>query len=349
MNNDPSKLRAGRRRLLAGLAAAPAAGLLGAVPTARADTVGDLERNATDSMKALQRNVKASLKAAKGTSLVLLGTGAGPVPGRARHMTAHVMVHNGSAYVLDFGLGVTNQLARTGIPFESVRSLFLTHHHPDHNIEIGPFLQMGWIHGLKQSVVAYGPPPLKQMLQDYMRSAKVTIDFWAQDFKKAPLEMIEVHELAQAGPVMQDENVKVHSVLVEHPPVTPAYGYRFDFPDRSIAFSGDTVPLEAVAQMAKGADVLVHEAMDMVSLDAYVHREIAAGQHVNFDAFMHHMLADHSPVQDVGRIAQEAGVKTLVLSHLTPSLTSIPDKAWREQAAKHFKGEIIVGHDLMVI
>lgn len=347
--SDTSKTRRGRRQLLTSLAAVPAAGLLGGIPTVHAENLSEAERRARTSMKEVERRARAALKDAKGTKLVLLGTGGGPVPGRSRHMTSNVMVHDGSAYVLDFGLGVTNQLARTGIPFDSVRTLFLTHHHPDHNIEIGPFLVTGWIHGLKQSVTAYGPPPLQQMIQDYMRSAKVTIDFWAEDFKKAPLEMIDVHELPQPGPVMQDENVKVTSVLVQHPPVTPAYGYRFDFPDRSIAFSGDTVPLESVAQMAKGADVLVHEAMDMIALDAYVRHEIAAGQHVKFKAFMHHMLVDHSPVREVGRIAQEAGVKTLVLSHLTPSLTSISDKSWREQAAKHFKGEIIVGHDLMVI
>lgn len=80
--------------------------------------------------------------------------------------------------------------------------------------------------------------------------------------------MIEVHDLPEAGPVMQDANVKVTSVLVQHPPVNPAYGYRFDFPGRSIAFSGDTVPLDAVAQMARGADILVHEAIGMAAVEA---------------------------------------------------------------------------------
>jgi ribonuclease BN (tRNA processing enzyme) len=61
------------------------------------------------------------------------------------------------------------------------------------------------------------------------------------------------------------------------------------------------------------------------------------------------MKADHTPVEDVGRIAQEAGVKTLVLSHLIPAIDSISDDSWREPAAKYFKGEIIVGKDLMVV
>ena len=79
--------------------------------------------------------------------------------------------------------------------------------------------------------------------------------------------MIEVHEIPQGGPVMQDDLVRVTAALVKHPPVTPAFGYRFDFPDRSIAFSGDTAPVEAMVQLAKGADILVHEAVDMQAIE----------------------------------------------------------------------------------
>ncbi len=328
-----------RRGLLGGLAAAPA---LAAMPGAAqpAEAVAAAER------------AQAQLKEAKGTKLVLLGTGAGPrpaAPGRIRHMTSNVMLSNGAAYVLDCGLGVTNQLARTGIPFGAVRSIFITHHHADHNIEYGPLLVIGWIEGMPLSVRAFGPPPLKEMTADFLRFAATTIGFWAEDFKIKPLETVEVAEVSAAGPVTQDDNVKVSAVIVNHPPVKPALGYRFDFHDRAIAFSGDTTPLEAVAQLATGADVLVHEAMYLPAVEKYVRGRIAKGFPVNFDGFMAHMKADHSSVEDVGRIAAEAGVKTLVLSHLTPAIESIDDDAWRAPAAKHFKGEIVVGHDLTVV
>ncbi|MDE2229834.1 MAG: MBL fold metallo-hydrolase [Alphaproteobacteria bacterium] len=332
-----------RRALLAGMAATPA--LTAAVAPAAAQAI-----NCDATTEAAEARCRAALKDARGTKLVLLGTGAGPVPGRTRRMTSHVMLHDGAAYVVDCGLGVTNQFARTGIPFKSVRSIYITHHHPDHNIEYGPFLVIGWIQGMQPSNVhAFGPPPLTEMTRDYLRSAKVTIDFWAEDLKMNPLIGIDVHDLPTPGPVMRDDNVAVTSVLVEHPPVKPAYGYRFDFADRSIAFSGDTVPLEVVARMARGADVLVHEAMYLPALEKYIRAQIAKGRPVSFDAFMAHMNADHSPVEAVGRIAQEAGVKTLVLSYLTPAVDSITDATWRAPAAKHFKGEIVVGHDLTVV
>ena len=336
--SDQSRLS--RRSLLASLTTMPA--VLVAGSSRAAQTASD----------AALKEVQAALRDARGTKLVLLGTAAGPiptVPGRTRHMTSHVMVSNAAAYVLDCGIGVTNQFARTGIPFTAVRSILITHHHPDHNIEYGPFLVIGWIQGVPPSVRAFGPPPLRQMTDDLLRAYKATIDFWVEDFKMKPLVSPDVKEVSKPGTVMQDENVKIVAALVQHPPVRPALAYRFDFQDRSIAFSGDTVPVETVEQLAKGAEILVHEAMYVPALESYIRDRIATGVPTRFDVYMEHMKAAHSPVEEVGRIAQQAGVKTLVLSHLTPGIDGIQEKTWRDQAAKHFTGEIVVARDLMVL
>src|SRR5579871_464369 len=328
-----------RRSLLTGLATIPTLSVgASAAQTAAQNTTAN--------------EAQAALRSASGTKLVMLGTGAGPnptVPGRTRQMTSHVMVSNARAYVLDCGLGVTNQFARTGVPFTAVRSIFITHHHPDHNIEYGPFILLGWVQGLPSSVRAFGPPPLKQMTKDFLRAYKATIDFWVQDFKVKPLVSPEVNEVSAPGTVMRDENVTVSAAVVQHPPVRPALAYRFDFYDRSIVFSGDTAPIEAVARLAKGADILVHEAMYVPALEAYVRNRIAQGSPIRFDDYMAHMKVDHSSVEDVGRIAKEAGVQTLVLSHLTPGIDGIQDETWRNLAAKQFKGEIVVARDLMVL
>ena len=341
MTYASERSRLSRRSLVAGLATMPTLSFAtrsGAAQTASGD--------------AAVREVQTALKNASGTKLVILGTGAGPnpmVPGRTRHMTSHVMVSGAAAYVLDCGLGVTNQFARTGIPFTAVRSIFITHHHPDHNIEYGPFLLLGWVQGMPGPVRAFGPPPLKQMTQDLMRAHKATIDFWVADLKVKPLVSPDVKEVSGPGAVTQDENVKIAAAIAQHPPVRPALAYRFDFRDRSIAFSGDTAPIETVAQLAKGADILVHESMYVPALEVYIRDRVAKGVPIRFDDYMAHMKVDHSPVEDVGRIAQEAGVKTLVLSHLTPGIDGIQDETWRDLAAKQFKGEIIVARDLMVL
>lgn len=336
-NSNPSGFS--RRILLANLAVGPALSTI---------TVTSAAAQAKPCMDAA-KDAQTALRDAKGTKLVMLGTGAGPVPGRKSKMTSHLMLSNGAAYVLDCGLGVTDRIAETGIPFGALRSIFITHHHADHNIEYGPLLIIGWIHGMPLTVKTYGPPPLKQMTEDFLRAYKTTVDFWVEDLKMKPLKAIDVTEVSGAGLVMQDDNVKVSSVVVEHPPVKPSLGYRFDFHDRSIAFSGDTTPLEAVAQMSKGVDILVHEAMYMPALEAFIKQQVANVPSVSPEVVRTHLMADHSPVEEVGRIAQEAGVKTLVLSHLTPAFDSITDDMWRAPAARNFKGKIIVAHDLMVI
>jgi ribonuclease BN (tRNA processing enzyme) len=338
MTDTSSKSGLSRRNLLASLVAGPA--LVATDEPSAAQAAGP---------QWSPQQTQTALKDAKSTKLVLLATAGGPVPGRSREMTSHVMLSNGVAYVLDCGMGVTDQYARTGIPFSALKSIFITHHHADHNIEYGPLLIVGWIQGMPLDVRAFGPPPLNLMTQDFMRAYKQTVDFWAEDLQMKPLTSVNVQEVSGAGPVMRDDNVKISSIVVEHPPVKPALAYRFDFKDRSIAFSGDTAPLDAVAKMAQGADVLVHETMYVPAVEEYIKSQIAKGRPVKFEAFMAHMKADHTPSEDVGRIAQEAGVKTLVLSHLTPAIDSISDDTWRAPVAKYFKGEIVVGKDLMVV
>jgi ribonuclease BN (tRNA processing enzyme) len=144
---------------------------------------------ASGSDTAIDENM-AITKETSATKLVIHGSGAGPIPmlpGRTRHMTSHVMVSNGAAYVVDCGLGVTNQFARSRVSFTAIRSIFITHHHPDHNIEYGPLLLLGWTQGMPNPVRAVGPPPLKQMTNDFLHAYKTTIDFWAQDFNAKAL------------------------------------------------------------------------------------------------------------------------------------------------------------------
>src|SRR3546814_5852173 len=85
-------------------------------------------------------------------------------------MASSLIVRGAKAHIVDFGLGVTDLFMRTWVPFRAVESIFLTHHLPDHNIEYGPFLLLGWLPGLPPQLAAYGPPPLAQMTTDYVRA-----------------------------------------------------------------------------------------------------------------------------------------------------------------------------------
>jgi ribonuclease BN (tRNA processing enzyme) len=126
--------------------------------------------------------------------------------------------------------------------------------------------------------------------------------------------------------------------------VVPAFGYRFDGPDRSIVISGDTGRSDALVRLAQGADVLVHEALWVPAVDQIV------GSVTNASTLKKHLMESHTAAEDCGRVAEAAGVKTLVLSHLVPVDDSqLTDQMWIDAASKYFRGRVVVGKDLMEI
>ena len=157
---------------------------------------------------------------------------------------------------------------------------------------------------------------------------------------------MHVHEILDAGVVMQDERVKVTAAVVHHPPIAPAFAFRIDGPDRSIVFSGDTSMSDAVIALAKNADVLVHEAEDM----AAVEKLIRSMPGRNVEAGLKHHYETHTSGEDVGKVAAAANVKKLVFSHIGPIADdpALPD-ILSNAARKNFSGDIVVGKDLMEI
>ena len=283
---------------------------------------------------------------AKRTRVVLLGTKGGPRVGEiGRSNPATLLMINDVPYVVDCGYGVSKQLISAGVALNSVRYIFITHHHSDHNIELGPLFYNAWITGLPVRVDAYGPTGLTQMTRDFFNYLKFDIDIRIDDEGRAdPRTLFTPHEFDKPGVVLTNDDVKVTSCLVRHPPIKQSYAYRFDAKDRSVVISGDTAYAPELAEFAKGADVLVHEVMYLPGIEALLKRL------PNAKRLREHLMAAHTLPEDVGKIAAQAGVKTLVLSHFVPGDdASITDEQWSEGARKYFKGKIVVGRDLMEI
>jgi ribonuclease BN (tRNA processing enzyme) len=279
------------------------------------------------------------------TRIILLGTKGGPTLGTVRNNAATVILINGVPYLVDCGHGVTRQLMAAGIGLGRLRYVFITHHHSDHTLEYGPLLYNAWVSPRPPRIDAYGPVGLKKMTEAFLAYQAFDIDTRVADEGMTHLrKLVSVHEFKAGGLVMQNADVRVTSVRVPHPPITQAYAYRFDAKDRSVVISGDTAYSPELARLAKDADVLVHEVMYLPGVDGIVARA------TNAPRLREHLLASHTTTEDVGRLAAEAGVKTLVLSHFVPGLDrSVTDAQWVEGVAKHFKGRIIVGQDLMEI
>ena len=279
------------------------------------------------------------------TRLILLGTAGGPTPKRSASAPAQVILVDGVAYVVDCGDGVARQFRLAGIPWTALRNIFITHHHSDHNADYGNLMLLAWASGLNTRVDTWGPPPLERMTQLFLEMSKADIDVRVNDEGWSPITpLIHAHERSEGGEVMRDDKVRVTCALVPHPEVEPAFAYRFDTPDRSIVISGDTAKSDALIELARGADVLVHEALWVPGVD----RIVAALP--NAKNLRKHIIDSHTSVEDAGRVAQAAGVQTLVLSHFVPADdTAITADMWAAAAQAHFKGRVIVGKDLMEI
>jgi ribonuclease BN (tRNA processing enzyme) len=292
------------------------------------------------------RAVRAQGPAKPKTRLVLLGTGGGPrivAPGRSK--SANLIVVNGVPYVVDCGEGVAHQLVRAGVVLNTLRYVFITHHHSDHNLDYGNLIYDAWAAGLRGPVDSYGPPPIRTMTEAYWQLNRFDIETRIGDEGRPDLrKLVTAHEFAEPGLVMQNADVKVTAARVRHPPIVHAYAYRFDTADRSIVISGDTTTSPELSALAKGADVLVSEVMHLAGLENLLKRV------PNAATLREHLLASHIVTEDLGKLAAAAAVKTLVLTHFVPpDDNSITDDMWMEGMRKHYGGQIIVGRDLLEI
>jgi ribonuclease BN (tRNA processing enzyme) len=281
----------------------------------------------------------------KRTRLILLGTKGGPSLSKDRKNPSTLLLINGTPYLVDCGYGASRQLLAAGVPAGKLRYIFITHHHSDHNLEYGALLNNAWATGSPMRVDAYGPPGLQKMTQDFFEYMKFDIETRIEDEGRPDLrKLVVAHDFAAPGVVLQNDDVRVSSCLVRHPPIKQAYAYRFDAKDRSVVVSGDTTYAPELAAFAKGADVLVHEVMYLPGVESLLKRVPTASR------LRAHLLASHTIPEDVGKVAAAAGVKTLVLSHFVPGDDpSITDEQWAEGVRRFFKGRIIVGKDLMEI
>lgn len=279
------------------------------------------------------------------TRLILLGTGGGPRPKKENNATSQVIVINDLLYVVDCGDGVARQLTLAGLSLDKLRHVFITHHHSDHNADYGNLLLLSWASGLRTRVDTWGPPPIEHITRLFFEMSATDIDVRIADEGRVPLvPLIHTHEFREPGVILRDANVRVTCALAIHPLMEPAFAYRFDSADRSIVISGDTARSENLVQLARGADVLVHEALFLPAVDRLVARV------PNATTLKRHLLASHTSAEDCGRVAAAAGVKKLVLSHFVPPDDPlVTEQMWIDAARRYFSGEIVAGRDLMEI
>jgi ribonuclease BN (tRNA processing enzyme) len=291
----------------------------------------------------------------KGTRVITLGTKNGPFPSVGRAQSSNLLVVNGAQYVIDAGEGVTRRLARLGTNFRNIDNIFITHPHSDHTGGLGGLMTVVYDTNRRSLVNIYGPPGTAASVKGLLEFLTVSSEIRISDgTHTVPATKIFSGHDTGVGMIFQDTNIKVTAVENSHfhfPPGSPGYGkyksysYRFDAADRSVVFTGDTGPSEAVAELAKGVDLLVSEVTNPV--DEYKAQQIKSGRWQQWTpeeqtALLRHHVEEHLLPDELGKLAARANVKTVVLTHLNDDY--IP---FAEEVKKHFSGQVLVAKDLM--
>jgi len=284
--------------------------------------------------------------------LVLLGTGS-PVPSANRSGPAQAVIGGDATVLVDCGWGATRRLFLTRLPPVRVSAVFFTHLHSDHISDFADFLVMRWTGGSVAPLPVYGPTGTAEMVAGFRQALAADTRFrLAHHGEKLSTTgtACDVHEIdvgETPQPVATSGDLAVSAFAVDHRPVIPAFGYRVERAGRSIVVSGDTNPCAGLVAGSRQADILVCDSMHREMMTAYEDGVRASG-----NPLAAALLADahtyHASTEDAARVAQEAGVKHLVLSHVMPPIDDEGSQVERFAAGlgSLFAGTITVGRDL---
>lgn len=284
-----------------------------------------------------------------GISVILLGTGI-PIPNPQRGTACTAVIAGDRVFLVDTGRNCVVTLDQAGI-FD-LDAIFYTHYHSDHFIGLGEILLNFGVAGIDRSIPVLGPPGAVEVVEGIVAAYRLDLDYrithHGEKFSEAVMNpTVTEHE---PGVVLDEDGLKVTMFPVCHEPIEPAVGYRFEYRDRIVVISGDTRVCPDYAAGAEGADLLVSEAENAAMFNPGLALARAAGNTRQLEMIQEGMEY-HAETLALARMAQEAGVKKLALTHLFPSIapSDAAEAAFIQGMSDYFDGPIIVGRDGMEV
>lgn len=271
--------------------------------------------------------------------IVFLGTGC-PVVSTERYGPAQLVLGQDARVLVDCGSGVTQRLVAVGAPGRDLDALLLTHLHSDHLVDLYQLVVSSWHQGRDRPLPIYGPPGTRRYVEGLMALWEPELSQRIAHEKRPSTAALKV----EVTEIAADETLKVGAlavrvVAVDHQPVRHAFGFVFEGGGKKLALSGDTRRCPALIEAAKGADLLVHE--------VFVHREMPVVPGVRSAETVANVASYHTLSGEVGKIATEAGVKALALTHFVPPAAD--RAALLAEVAADFGGPLILAEDLLRI
>lgn len=294
-----------------------------------------------------------------GLHIGLCGTGS-PLPDPTRAGACTVIIAGKQTFVVDSGDGGARNIALMGIPNGRIDGVFLTHFHSDHIDGLGPMMLLRWTGNAATSPLPiYGPPGVERVIAGFDAAYALDSGYRTAHHGSAiappsgaggVARPLAIPPRGSNGSVVvfERDGLRVSAFRVDHGPVDPAIGYRFDYKGRSVVVSGDTTTSTALVAAARGADLLVHEGLQpkLVKLmtATLTRRGITGTAQITRD-----ILSYHASPEAVAREAQAAGVRFVVFSHVIPQLPSrAMYPAFLGDARRLYDGPIVVGEDGMM-
>jgi len=292
------------------------------------------------------------------SSLITLGTAAGPSLRPDRVQSCNLLTVNRTHYVVDAGDGVARRIAQAGIEIREIGIIFITHHHDDHTAGLGTLMSLAWDRQRTKPINVYGPPKTEELVKAAVQYCGISAEIRIADGgRTVPIADVFFGHDVGTGMIYQDANIKITAVENSHfafhkglaAGKHKSYSYRFETPDRVIVFTGDTGLSDGVTQLAKGADLLITETSScedrkqMMIKDGRWQAMTPAEQ----EGIMRQATQGHMSLDDIATMATRAKVKTVVLSHLTQRVGTEDYTSWAVEVNKHFSGQVLVAKDLM--
>lgn len=303
---------------------------------------------------AIGRNGVAALP--DGLHVVMCGTGS-PLPDPSRAGPCTAVIAGQRVFIVDVGAGAVRNFGRMGLPVGDIDAVFLTHYHSDHIDGLGELMLLRWTGGgHRVPLPIYGPPGVEDLVgglaRAYAMDSAHRVAHHGEEVVPPGGQGGEARTFAvpAAGAMRtlySGDGLRVQAFRVDHGPVRPAVGYRFDYGGRSVVISGDTTRNDMVARACGGCDLLVHEALNIDMVRAARHRVEASGN-VRLAQILGDITDYHTTPVEAEEIAAQARARMLVLTHIVPAAPNgLVEAYFLRGTGEVYDGQTVLARDGM--